>query len=213
MVACVDLEAVRESLFRHARVVAKIARDYGFAVPTSAAELGHALIASFDQARGAEGHSGSLGASDVFRAAVRALGSNNRSWSSFLHREPELRANLLDYDPAATASALRSGALQIDDIMRCLPGVTGPADARATARWAQLLADAPDYHAALLQLRDGLSRTKARRSELPLLTAVILGSGSAGCEFSEFCPLVSLNSVPLRALTRFSPGGVGPPPR
>jgi hypothetical protein len=185
MVASVDLEAVCDSLFDDPRVRVRLARDYGFAVPTSCTELRHALVASFDQARGAGSESTLMDAREVFRAAVRALGSNNRTWSTFVRREPELRALLRDYDPAATACALRSGALLPDSIAQCLPGQTGPADARAIAKWAQMLADAPDYHEALLRLRDRLGSTEARPSELPLLTAAILGSGSSGPNGAE----------------------------
>jgi len=49
--------------------------------------------------------------------------------------------------------------------------------------------------------------------DIEKLPSIIEERAYRDCEFSEFCPLVSLNSVPLRALTRFSPGGVGPPPR
>jgi hypothetical protein len=152
VVASVDLEAVCDSLFRDPRVRERLARDYGFAVRTSAPALRRALITSFDQSRVAGSDAASLDAGKVFRAAVRALGSNSRNWWKFVRGEPELRALLQEYDPGAAASAFGSGALVTDAITRYLPGQTGLADARAIVKWAQLLADAPNCHAALLRL-------------------------------------------------------------
>jgi len=198
--ARVNLEAVCDSLFRDPRVRERLARDYGFAAPTTPAALRKALVASFEQVRVAESDSAPAGTSDVFRAAVRALGSNSRSWWKFVRGEPELRERLLDYDPGAAASAFAAGTLVTDDITRYLPGQTGSADARAIVKWAQLLADAQNYHAALLRLRDRLGHTKAEPSELPLLTAAILGSGASGPRGAE----------PPNGLSTWKAPGMGP---
>lgn len=199
-VPIVDLHAVCDSLFSDPRVRERLARDYGFAVPTTPAALRQALVASFDQSRVAESDSASLDASVVFRAAVRALGSNSRSWWRFVQGEPKLRALLRGYDPGAAARALASGALATDAIARYLPGQTGPADARAIVKWAQLLADAPHYHAALLRLRERLGHTKAKPPELPLLTAAILGFGASGPRGAE----------PPKGLSTWKAPGMGP---
>jgi hypothetical protein len=200
VVPSVDLDAVCDSLFRDAHVRVRLARDYDFAVPASATALRRALVASFDQARGPGSDSASMDAGEVFRAAVRAVGSNNRSWPTFVRGEPKLRALLLEYDPSATASALRTGALLPDAIARWLPGQTGPADARAITKWAHLLADAPDYHAALLRLRHRLGHSEARLPERPLLTAVILGSGIPG----------PIGAEPPKGLASWKAPGMGP---
>ena len=46
---------------------------------------------------------------EVFRAAVRAIASNSRSWSTFLQYEPTLAELLGDYDPSATHGAHAEG--------------------------------------------------------------------------------------------------------
>jgi hypothetical protein len=198
--ASVDVDAVCDSLFRDPRICGKLAGDYGFDVPSTQAALRQALVASFEQVRVTGSDSTPAGTSEVFRAAVRALGSNSRNWWRFVRGEPKLRALLKGYDPGAAARAVGSGALATNEIARYLPGQTGSADARAVVKWAQLLADAPNFHAALLRLRDRLGHTKAKPSELPLLAAAILGFGASGPRGAE----------PPRGLATWKAPGMGP---
>ena len=60
-----------------------------------------------------------LSNADVFRAAVKALGSNSRAWATFLKVESQLSNFLGDYDPTYTHYAFEAGNLSIDDLKSC----------------------------------------------------------------------------------------------
>lgn len=74
---------------------------------------------------------------DVFRAAVRSLGSNSRTWTSFLGREPELAALLEDYDPDAVWPKVVDGRMSAEDLLDFFPGQTRRTDARSAIAWAR----------------------------------------------------------------------------
>lgn len=62
---------------------AQIIRDYGPTPElTSADELAAALLGGFEQAPSSRPLAQSFSNRDVFRAAVKALGSNSRTWAS-----------------------------------------------------------------------------------------------------------------------------------
>lgn len=169
----VDLVAVSDALFVDPRVVARLTRDYAFAPPTSATELASSLIASFGQLDAQERP---LSSRDVYRAAVRALGSNSRHWSAFLSKEARLSEHLCDFEPNAVQEALKRRRLTVRDIAACLPGPSSDRDAKAIKKWADLLNLVPNLPTAISELRAALDRSLPR-SEVPIAAAAVFGFG------------------------------------
>jgi hypothetical protein len=104
----------------------------------------------------------------VFRAAVKAIASNNRSWATFLKSEPTLRDRLNHYCALPTHQALAAGHLGLTDVASCLKGQSSGADARAIAKWASLLHDRPDWYSGLHEAGNELRRIASNRFGKPL---------------------------------------------
>src|SRR5262245_5119549 len=108
--AQIDLGAIQERLFADPNVRARILRDYDLKIATAnAAEMVSALLAKMAQEPAPVPLDRNLTNADVFRAAVRAIGSNSRSWATFLKNEPSLSDRLCGYDPSASRNATRPG--------------------------------------------------------------------------------------------------------
>ncbi len=149
----IDVELIKQRLFADRAVRARIVRDYGFgAQPASANELAAALLAQFDQAPAPHPLEQSFSNRHVFRAAVKALGSNSRAWANFLRHERRLAGLLGDYDPRYTHQAVQEGVLSVDQVRIELPGQSSTSDARAILRWARLLTETENYYAFIQDL-------------------------------------------------------------
>lgn len=99
----IDVAFIKQRLFANGAVRAKIVRDYGLnPEPASADELAAALLAQFEQSPAQRPLEQSFSNRCVFRAAVKALGSNSRPWATFLKNERRLASLLGDYDPGYT---------------------------------------------------------------------------------------------------------------
>ena len=148
-----DLELIKQQLFSNSGVRQKIVRDYGFTVqPQDADAMAAELITQLEQSPVEDPLAQDLSNADVFRAAVKALSSNSRSWATFLKVEPKLSNLLGDYDPAYTHYVFEAGDLSIDDLKSCLPGQSSSADATAIRRWSQLLTKVEDYYGYIRNL-------------------------------------------------------------
>jgi hypothetical protein len=182
-VPTLDLDRIASRLFGDERVLERIRRDYGLGPLRSPEDLIAGIVGAFGQMPSSGGQD-ERAPSDrvVFRAAVRALASNSRTWTSFLRGEDRLTALLHGYDPRAVAAACDAGALDVADLRRCLPGQTGSADARAIVAWARLLAGGPDLRSALWGLRRELAREGVKNEELTPVVAVFLGAPSGEME-------------------------------
>lgn len=89
---------------------------------------------------------------EVFKAAVWALGSNSRSWATFLKCRDKLTDALAGLNPVQARDA------DVATIAMLLPGQTSTADAKAILVWANLLADFEEagerYYDGVLTLAD-----------------------------------------------------------
>lgn len=149
----VDLDVVKAKLFEPPRIVHRLVRDYGLdPVPKNPDALAAALLAGYEQTPSPSPLDLVVSNGQVFRAAVRTLGSNNRSWSLFVSSEPELRKILAGYDPVYTARKVRNGDLGVPSLLPFFRGQTGRSDATAVLRWASLLASDDSYYEGIAAL-------------------------------------------------------------
>jgi hypothetical protein len=142
----IDLDAIKRSLYDKVLVRSRIARDFALTDPgTGPVDFFEAVIAALDQppCRPLEK---SYSNNEVFRAAVRALGSNSRSWATYLRVESRLRELLCGFDAIETKRHLDRESTLVDQFRKCLPGVTAGADARAIVAWADALATCENYY-------------------------------------------------------------------
>ncbi|MBI1381933.1 MAG: hypothetical protein GC161_12690 [Planctomycetaceae bacterium] len=173
----VHLQAVSERLFGEKRVRRRICRDYGLDTTLAPAHAAAALVAAIGQTPGA--HGSDRTAHDdraVFRAALRALASNCRSWATFLRYEHSLAELTGDYDPLRTAADVRAGRLQVDDLAVCLPGQTSRSDARAMLLWAETIEARPGLGAELCRLEGILRDAGCDAGATVPAMAVVLGA-------------------------------------
>jgi len=173
----VDMERVIGRLFADPKVVSRLRRDYALKSPASdPASLANELVKSFGQVSELSPTAErSVDNDTVFRAAVRAVASNNRSWSTFLRFESELESQLGGYKATETNAAVLAEELSIPDLRAYLPGQSGTADASAIIKWAALLADVPDYYRALTDLARRLVKTGISEAEVVPAVAAVLG--------------------------------------
>jgi len=165
----INLHAMKTRLFGHPKLRARILRDYAVATaPTNPDEFAEAVVNQFDQAPVSSPLEQTLSDSDVFRAAVKALASNSRSWATFLRFERRLAGLLGEYDPAASHLAFEEGRLDVTQVAACLPGTSSTADARAIKAWAVLLNQRPNWYEGLTEAGREFMRLATERLGSPL---------------------------------------------
>lgn len=81
---------------------------------------------------------------EVFKAAVKSLGSNSRPWSSFISKENELRGFLEDYNPSKVVQKV--DVQFITNLGKFFPGQTSSNDVNAVLDWARKLAVNENYY-------------------------------------------------------------------
>jgi hypothetical protein len=140
-----NLWLIKPRLFDCAR--AKIARDYRLNEPATPEDLSEQVLQSLDQRAFENPLDREYDNNEIFRAVVRALGSNNRSWRSFLVNHDEIEQLLFGY----RVEKVRQHPPNLLDLARLLPGQTGRADARAILHWMNRLAETRNYYAAIVR--------------------------------------------------------------
>ena len=162
----VNLDSIARRLFEAPGVLARLCGDYGFEPqPRSPGELARALWQAFGQTPVDDPQAQRPSNGEVFRAAVRSIGSNSRKWSTYLLNEPRLQGLLFGFYPVAVHGAVSAGRLDVDAIKGCLPGQSSTGDAKAILQWAERLATGGDFHE---ELRVVAERFKAlAEQELP----------------------------------------------
>ena len=162
----VDLQLVGQRLYEAPGILDQICRDYRFeAIPESPDELVTALWAKFGQTPANDPLQEQPDNQVVFRAVVRSLGSNSRSWSTYLRGEPELTHVLFEFDPVTVAGAHAEGRLSLENISRWLPGTSSSGDARAILQWAARLSGKTEFHEELQAV--GAASLAAAKRHIP----------------------------------------------
>lgn len=132
-----DLDAIVLALAADPDLRERLCAEYGLPRPASPDDFVSSLVEAFDQRPHEQPLDVDRSPRDVFRAAVRSLGSNSRTWTSFLRREPELVALLDGYDPRAVQRKVEDGELSAEDLLEFFPGQSRRTDARSVIAWAR----------------------------------------------------------------------------
>ena len=173
----IDLDKVIERCFSEPEIRKRICKHFGIKDSGTAQDLASKLVKTIGQIPPA-GHcwEDHIENRCVFRAAVRAIGSKNRNWATFLKHERRLKEILFGYDPAAVRERLRSGRSIEEDIKKCLPGQTVKNDSKDILCWAELLGDGPPYYDCLIKLRRKMAALpQVTENEAVPMVAGVLG--------------------------------------
>jgi hypothetical protein len=143
-------------------------------------EFANQLVNALEQPRVADPLRHGWTTREVFRAAVRSLGSNQTDWSQYMRSEAALQEVLLDFDPQGVADGLAAvpPTVRIEDIERVLHGQYRRSTATRIAAWAQRLTDEPDFYESIQQLGIAMKARAAisdDRELLPPLALAIAG--------------------------------------
>ena len=197
----IDVSLIAHRLFQNPRIKARICADYGIGDPGTPEELAAGMVHGFGQdCQIVDASRPEVTNQHVFRAAVLALASNNRSWSVFLRHETRLQSLLAGYDPVQTAGAHKAGRLQASQLEECLAGQTSSADSKAVLHWAERLSQDIDYYAAITKLRDAIaSKSDVGKDEIVPTVAVLLGESSARME-RQYPPPPGLGTWKMRGM-------------
>ena len=161
----IPLDRIREAIFADAPIAARIRTDYGVEGDHLGPALEGEVIRRLEQIVVADPAALHPSDSAVFRAAVRALGSNSRAWTRYLKAERGIERILRGFDPAAAARLPEDAA---ERISAELGGFTGNRDAAAMRAWGTHLVENPDYYRThLLRARERVIRV-AREADLDL---------------------------------------------
>lgn len=143
----IDTEKIKERLFSDSNVRGKIARDFGIIDSTQTKEqFFTALTTALGQVAIECPLDQNIDNKIVFKAAVWALGSNSRRWSTFLANEEKLGGLLVDYDPHRVCDSCQNVPDFLSKVASCLPGQTASRDAEGIKAWALLLNDGFSYY-------------------------------------------------------------------
>jgi len=152
----IDIAKVKERLFNDADIE-KLRRVYGFSVePSTAEELAKELVNAFGQKTVDQPQARQVNNNAVFKAAVKAIGSNSRDWSTYLKKEDNIRELLNDYTPQKPFDYCTPEDCLTQRLKDCLPGLTSSSDAVAITQWASMLSSTEDWYARVRSVAQAL---------------------------------------------------------
>ena len=173
-----DLPKITGALFAFDSETGRIRRDYQLPVAVSSAEdLAHRVVTALQQPQVDDPRNRRPDAREVFRASINALGSNSRTWASFLSRRDAIIDLLGAGDPGVAAA--QDPAQLAAAVAEVLGGQYRRRDARAMVRWAGVLtahADWSDQLVAIAAIFDALAADAGVGPlSVPELTACLAG--------------------------------------
>ena len=149
----IDLDAIKSELFRSKVIRSRILRDFGInSTPENSESLAQEVLKQLGQSPVSNPLDQAISNRHVFRAAVRALGSNSRTWATYLKNESRIAELTGNFDPINTYEAFEKQATRGDALKALLPGQSSSSDARAIQEWARLLTAEEDYYATIHDL-------------------------------------------------------------
>lgn len=172
-----NVELVSERLFKER---AAIGKKYGIDgdFDTSAAFI-DALVDALDQPPLDTPMTAQWSPSEVYKAAVRALGSSQTGWSKYMDRQDRLEARLHGLDPIAVAQeAAHDRELLARELAAILPGAYRRDTSLRIILWAELLTERPDLYSEVQKLAtaiSGIANLDDQRKLLPLLATAVAG--------------------------------------
>lgn len=169
----IDIDKIKIRLFSDYTVKHRILLDYGIDLyPENPDDFMSKVIDKLNQRPIANPLETSFNNRDIFRAAVKALGSNNRAWSTFIRRENELSDLLNGYDPIYSHETFNKGRISLEKLKEFFPGQSSTNDAKAVQGWSRLLSEVENYYTCIQKLGFGL-RQKTELSEPELLLSIV----------------------------------------
>lgn len=139
----IDMKQIILMLCEDDSIRNKIASDFGIVnIETDAELFKDQIIFSLQQnPKSIYRH---INNNELFQAAVKSLGSNSRTWASFIANEHNLRELLEDYNPNKVVDKINDNF--IDQLRVFFPGQTCSNDVKATIDWAKKLSINEDYY-------------------------------------------------------------------
>lgn len=142
-----DIVGMKKALWESENVRGKISKDYDFSLEARDYEhFSSLLIGALKQEVKAVDRE--VGNQEVFEAAVKALGSNSRPWSTFIAKENELRERLENYDPVQVAK--KEPAALNEALKPYFPGQSRSNDIQAVIMWAKKLAAFDSFYSDVI---------------------------------------------------------------
>jgi hypothetical protein len=172
-----DIPAISCALAEDDRARRSLERDYGIGVHLTAPRFIADFLQVLDQTPTEDRSPDNR---KVLRAAVRALGSNSRSWATFHKRESELGTLLCGYDPLRVVENQEAIQSQLRGFFR---GQTGAADSRAVLKWAVRLSttrfqdELQNVTNCILAAHESLSGARLPSNHLMPALAAVCGHG------------------------------------
>lgn len=142
----IDIELIGRRLYSNQSIRQRIVRDYSLNPQSNADDFIKSVIQKLEQHPRGDVLTASIDNRNIFRAAVRAIGSNSRSWSSFVKNEKQIEETLLNFEYSSVNQAAENGTFSVNDLADCLPGQTKNGDAKAIIKWAEMLERHPNCY-------------------------------------------------------------------
>ena len=142
----IDIALIGQRLFANPSIRQRIVTDYSLNPQNNAADFLSSVIEKLEQLPRSDFLTASIDNRDIFRAAVRAIGSNSRSWSSFVKNEYQIEEILSNYQYLSVNQASEDGIFDVNKLADLLPGQTKNSDAKAIIKWAHMLDAYPNFY-------------------------------------------------------------------
>ena len=177
----IDLGMIRKKLFDPGPSATKIREAFGIDCSLIGRRLEEEIFQRLGQTE-KDPESYTRLTRDVYRAAVRAIGSSARSWSRYCAQEPRLEEVLCGFEPERVIKLDKDRTR--GQILQLLGGQSATRDANAILSWAMRLNARPDEYRRLLQIRRsaievlGVECLKPADAEITALVAATIGMPS-----------------------------------
>jgi hypothetical protein len=129
-------------------------------MPATPEKLSQQVLKSLDQEAWENPLNQEYNNNEIFRAVVRALGSNSRKWATFLSNSDQIEEILSDFQ----VEEVNRSPPNCFELAKLLPGQTATGDACAILKWAHVLSEHENYYASVIQKANEIQN---RFQELP----------------------------------------------
>jgi len=143
----INLAKIKKTLFED-KIQKKIIYSFGLEprIYSKPEDFTNALIQSLAQISVQTPLNQQFNNNEVFKAAVRSIGSNSRSWAVFKNNEKKIKDILCDYNPVLANKKIDNNQFIQDKISALLPGITTKNDTKAIIRWTRLLSENDNFY-------------------------------------------------------------------
>lgn len=155
-----DLDHIKKVVFENEKARTRIERDFPFAVGSvDANDFAKKIVSGFNQQSRTDPLDANITNEEVLDAAIRALGSNSRSWALFRKKKDAIRTRLAAYD---VSTGHREQVAE--ELKKELTGFTSTADAFALIEWKHLLDEIPGYYDHISRIAGAFKAMAVRKN-------------------------------------------------